>query len=70
MVRWKPIIPGWQDDLLAAMPPGVDRAQIDANLRLTPGERIEKMVRLQRQLEAMRAHDDRPADSDRDPQRP
>ncbi len=36
------------------MPPGVDETQLFENLKLTPTERLEKMLAFQRELEEMR----------------
>ena len=52
---------GWQDDILASVPSGVDVTQIDENLRLTPTERLERMRRFleaveELELEASRGH--------------
>jgi hypothetical protein len=34
----------WDKRLLALLPPGVDRSQIRENLRLSPTERVERML--------------------------
>lgn len=54
MSRWDPPARGWQHELIEKLPSGVDLAQIAANLKLTPTERLEKMLRFQRELEEMR----------------
>jgi hypothetical protein len=50
MERWS-----WQDEILAKIPSGVDPAQIDERLKLTPTERLERMRRFLEQLDEMRA---------------
>jgi hypothetical protein len=37
----------WDQRVLAQIPSGIDRSQLRENLRLTPTERIHKMVRFQ-----------------------
>jgi hypothetical protein len=34
----------WDERVLALLPPGVDRTQIRENLRLSPTERVERML--------------------------
>jgi hypothetical protein len=41
-----PIDEPWQYRLLDLLPPGVDRAQLEAALKLTPTERLEAAVRI------------------------
>lgn len=51
---WNPPERGWQHELIEKMPSGVDDSQLIENLKLTPTERLEKMLRFQRELEEMR----------------
>ena len=43
---WRPAEHPWQYDLLDLLPPGIDEAQIDHFLLLTPSERIDELQRL------------------------
>jgi hypothetical protein len=43
---WRPVDEPWQYRVLDACPPGVDEAQLEAALRMTPAERIEAAQRL------------------------
>jgi lysozyme family protein len=38
--------PAWQYAVLDRLPPGIDHAQLDASLRMTPTERIDELQRL------------------------
>lgn len=46
--------PAWQDEILAAIPSGIDGAQVDAFLKLSPTERLEQMRQVLVQLEEAR----------------
>lgn len=46
---------GWQDEILANMPSGVDVTQIEESLRLTPTERLERMRQFLESLEDLKA---------------
>ena len=46
---------GWQDEILASVPSGVDTSQIDEGLRLTPTKRLERMRRFLESLEELQA---------------
>jgi len=51
---------GWQDEILEKVPSGIDGSQIDACLKLSPTERLERMRRLLLALERARdTHDGR-----------
>ncbi len=51
---------GWQDTILEKVPSGIDGAQIEACLKLSPTERLERMRKLLLALESAReAHDGR-----------
>jgi hypothetical protein len=55
-------VTGWQDEVLAKIDSGVNGTQLDRQLRLTPTERMEEMLRFLQFLEdAKRSHGDRPA---------
>ena len=43
---WRPVDEPWQYRVLDALPPGVDEAQLEAALRMTPEERIDAAMRL------------------------
>lgn len=45
---------GWQDRILAAIPSGIDPTQITERLRLTPTERLERMIAFARFLDTHR----------------
>lgn len=52
--------PAWQDEILRAVPSGIDLAQLEAFRKLSPTERLEEMRRLLVQLEEARGvHGDR-----------
>lgn len=44
----------WDQRILARIDSGIDVTQIEANLRLTPTERLERMEAVLRELEEMR----------------
>jgi hypothetical protein len=44
----------WDQRILAQIDSGIDVTQIDANLQLTPTERLERMEAVVRELEEMR----------------
>lgn len=56
MVRgvWRPVDQPWQFDLLDRLPPSIDESLLDESLRLTPTERIEKMMKLLEVMEELR----------------
>jgi hypothetical protein len=60
-VAWKPAETPWQHELLQRMPPSIDPTQIIESLRLTPTERIERMLRFMAFAEDVRraGHDRR-----------
>jgi hypothetical protein len=35
--------PGWEKEILEAIPSGIDQVQLERALRLTPTERLEQM---------------------------
>jgi hypothetical protein len=43
---WLPVDEPWQYRVLDRLPPGIDRAQLEAARRMTPTQRVEAMVRL------------------------
>ncbi len=45
----------WQYELLDKMPSSIDMTQLEENLRLTPTERLEKMLKVLRFLRGARA---------------
>jgi hypothetical protein len=45
---------GWQDEILEAVPSGVDGSQIAACLKLSPTERLERMRHFMLSLELAR----------------
>jgi hypothetical protein len=47
---------GWQDQILDAVPSGIDVTQIEERLRLTPTERLDRMRRFLTALEEAKAH--------------
>ena len=52
--------PAWQDEIIRAIPSGIDQAQLEAFRSLSPTERLEEMRRLLVQLEEARGlHGDR-----------
>jgi hypothetical protein len=52
--------PAWQDEILAAVPSGIDEVQLERFLQLSPTERLEQMRAVLAQLEeARRPHGDR-----------
>jgi hypothetical protein len=48
---------GWQDDIIEKLPSGVDVAQIDEWLRLSPTERLERMGEFLESIERARSSD-------------
>jgi len=48
---------GWQDDIIENLPSGVDVAQIDEWLRLSPTERLERMSEFLESIERARSSD-------------
>jgi hypothetical protein len=48
---------GWQDEILEHIESGIDPTQIEAQLRLTPTERLERMRRVLESLEHARLSD-------------
>ena len=48
---------GWQDDIIEKLPSGVDVAQIDEWLRLSPTERLERMSEFLKSIERARSSD-------------
>lgn len=46
--------PGWETEILASIPSGIDPVQVDRCLALTPTERIERMRDILLQLEKAR----------------
>jgi hypothetical protein len=54
-MRFWPVDEPWQYRVLDALPAGVDRAQLERNLQLSPTERIEAMMTLVATAEALRA---------------
>jgi hypothetical protein len=51
---------GWQDEIIERRPSGIDSAQIDECLRLTPTDRLERMRRFMEAIEGARdEHGDR-----------
>jgi hypothetical protein len=58
----------WQDDILDALPSGIDPVQVQRCLRLSPTERLDQMRQLLIDLEQAKAfRDDRLPRSDRSP---
>ena len=43
---WDPVDPAWQYELLDRVAPGVDTAQLEEALRLSPTERLERLQHL------------------------
>lgn len=50
---------GWQDEILEKIPSGIDGSQIEACLKLSPTDRLERMRRFLVGLELARADDAR-----------
>ena len=46
--------PTWDEPSFAAMPSGVDRTQLVENVRLTPNERVAKMISSLELIDALR----------------
>jgi hypothetical protein len=53
-MEWEPTSDVWQHDLLDKLPRSVDPTQIEASLRLTPTERLERSRRFAEFLEDVR----------------
>lgn len=49
----------WPYDVLDKLPSSIDETQLTENLRLTPTERLEKMLKVLRFVRGAREHDTR-----------
>jgi hypothetical protein len=56
---WEPTGPAWQYELLDKLPRGIDLAQLERSLRMTPTERMEVVRRLAEFAEEVRQGRDR-----------